>query len=380
MKPPQKNKLKDKQMNEENLMKIIALCSSKYLRGKALKQLVLKTGSFLNVMSLSDAYLRSWLCYFKKPFEGKGELFKKAEKIYTECKQKQIHILPITDKQYPVRLRQIYSPPLLLYYKGQLHKSLVSMDKRVVAIIGSRSIVDELKETTFEWSSYLTQKGLHVLSGMALGTDAIAQWGALKHGTTTAILGGGVDVIYPYGNAPLYRELLEQGGGVISEHPPGTRPLAYHFPMRNRIISGLSDTIILMQSGVKGGGMITATYAIEDNRDLIVYSNNGDLEHFSGNQRLIEQGAPCVRTLHDLAEVFGFLEQHKVSAPEITPVEEKIIKHLSVNELISLVDLSKKVLLTTDKLAAVLLQMIFKGIVGESPGKHYYKKDLYNHL
>ena len=361
-------------MSSVSLDKLAITCSVG-LRGKALRDLSVRVGGLVQILSLSDKEISQWLCRYKRVFEGKEKMYRQAEDIQKSCDAHDIRMVFVGDDNYPIRLKEVYRPPLILYYKGSLHASLMSMEKKVVAIVGTRCVDESIKDIVTDWSSYLTEQGVHVVSGMALGTDALAHWGALQVDTTSAVLGGGVDHIYPYGNTPLYRAILDRGGAVLSEHPPGVRPYAYHFPLRNRIMSGLSDAVILMQSKTKGGSMITTRYAIEDNRDLLVYAAETRSQEFSGNHALIEQGACKVGSKHDLAKVFGFAHEEAKSRVLLEGLEKRIVEALSSASLMSVVELSKQLVVEADKLSGTLLSLVLKGVIGESPGKRYFKKN-----
>ena len=361
--------------SDMDLSKVAIGCSAT-LKGRALKALSRRVGGLLEVLSLSDREIKRWLYGYKRVFEGKDEMYRKAEQVLAQCKKHHIRVLFISDEGYPLRLREIYNPPLLLYYKGEVPDEVLSLERKVFSVVGSRSMDEVVKDLTFQWSSYLTGQGVYIISGLALGTDAMAHWGALQEGKTTAVLGGGVDVVYPYGNGPLYKAILAGGGCLFSEHGPGVRPMAYHFPMRNRIINGLCDGVLLMQTEVKGGGMITARYAIDENRDLLVYGGQALLDSFSGNQFLIAQGAKAVHSEQDFDKIFGFQLSDTGAGKEVDlqPHEARIVEALGGQKVMSLVDLSRHLMVGTDELSGMLLGLVLRDVVGEAPGKCYYRK------
>lgn len=191
------------------------------------------------------------------------------------------------DVEYPAALREIQTPPPLLFYLGRF----VSNEQRI-AVVGTRKCTAYGKRAAFETAQMLVHGDCCVVSGLALGIDRAAHRGALlAHGRTYAVLGSGIDVIYPAQNQELAKQIIETGGAVISEFLPWTGPERYRFPQRNRIISGLSKAVIIVEAGAKSGALITSAFALEQNRD--VYAIPGSVFSLSsaGTNELISQGA-----------------------------------------------------------------------------------------
>ncbi len=225
------------------------------------------------------------------------------EKILRDCFEKNISILTWQDAQYPERLKNIDDPPIVLYYKGRLP----AIDSEpVVAMVGSRKAsaygLINAKRLGFQ----LAKCGVTVASGVAEGIDAMAMTGALTAGTAViGVLGCGADVIYPRSNARLYRD-TEARGCLLTEYPPGTKPLSYHFPARNRILSGLSVGVAVVEASEKSGALITARYALEQGRDVFAVPANIGVAGSMGSNRLLKEGAIYVESGWDIAKEYCY--------------------------------------------------------------------------
>ncbi len=233
----------------------------------------------------------------------------RPEKILSDCAGKNISVLTPDDPDYPERLRNIPQPPLTLYCRG----TLPPIDDLIcVAIVGSRDYSVYGRSVAEKLASGIAGAGAVVVSGMARGLDTAAHKGALKAGgLTVAVLGCGVDVVYPRENAELMR-FIETSGAVLSEYPPGTPPLPYHFPQRNRIISGLSLGVTVIEGGEKSGSLITARHALEQGRDVFAVPANIDSPGSAAPNGLIKQGAKPVTSPMDILEEYLPLFAHKI--------------------------------------------------------------------
>ncbi|NLA41275.1 MAG: DNA-protecting protein DprA [Smithella sp.] len=208
-----------------------------------------------------------------------------------------IRIVTFLDENYPRRLLNVYDRPALLYVAGRLQSDDIS-----VAIVGSRHASTYGKYTTDRISRELALRGATIVSGMARGIDSSAHRGALAaKGRTIAVLGSGLDVIYPPENKKLFEAIVQQGA-VISEYPPGTQPLSFHFPARNRIISGMSYGVLVVEAGEKSGSLITARLAIEQGREVFAIPGPIDSASSRGANNLIKQGAKLVENVDDILE------------------------------------------------------------------------------
>ena len=220
-----------------------------------------------------------------------------AEQIISRCEDTGVKIITFWDDTYPALLREIDLPPLVLYIKGALKP------QKMISIVGTRNSDKRSEYIARKISEDVVREGFTVVSGMALGIDRCAHIGALKSGgSTIAVLPSGIDVIYPTKNSDIYRMISEsKDSGIISEYPPGIDVYQkWAFVKRNRIISGLSEQVIIVQAPLKSGAMITAKYAIDQNRELLVCPGNTFDNKYTGCHELIKQGARLFSSMNDL--------------------------------------------------------------------------------
>jgi len=234
--------------------------------------------------------------YAERIIDGKS--LEKAASILEDCIDYEIDLLPITDTRYPDRLRNIDDPPLLLYTLGQFP----DLEHRVsVAVVGTRKASREAVEIAYDFSHELAESEIFILSGMATGIDLAANRAAIDaSGQTIAVLGCGLDICYPESSRPVYKQILDGHGCLISEYPPGTRPIGRNFPIRNRIMSGLSMGVLLVAAPAKSGALITANLAADQGRDVFVVPGGIDDPIFEGSNDLIKQGATAVTDTRDI--------------------------------------------------------------------------------
>ena len=208
----------------------------------------------------------------------------------------QIKTLNLGDSNYPEKLLHIYSKPNKLYVLGD---ETILNDKSI-AVIGCRECSKEGAKIAYELSYGLAKKGLIIVSGLAKGIDTFSHKGAIDaKGKTIAVLGSGLDVIYPKENKELYKKIINTGGAVISEYPVETPPHKYHFPARNRIISGLSDGVLVVEAKKRSGTMITVEHALDQGKDIYAVPGNIYNENSYGTNELIKQGAIPVTCIDD---------------------------------------------------------------------------------
>ena len=233
----------------------------------------------------------------------------KAQKILRQCANKHISICTIQDALYPHRLKQIFDPPLVLYYKGYLPE----MDSEVtIGTVGTRKASLYGLNTAHRLGYQIAACGGIVVSGVAKGIDAMAMKGALlAGGTVVGVLGGGVDVVYPRENRSLF-EAAVQNGCLISEYPPGEPAHGWHFPIRNRIISGLSAGVLVIEAPEGSGSLITAKDALKENRDIFCVPGKVDDPGFAGSNALLHEGATLVRDGWDVMSQYEFRYPGKV--------------------------------------------------------------------
>jgi len=313
--------------------------------------------------------------------------FKGWDKVKEELElldKNKINLITYQDELYPSKLTNIYDRPPLIYVRGNLNKDDIN-----IAIVGSRLASTYGKYTTERISRELALKGLTIVSGMARGIDSTAHRGAITaHGRTIAVLGSGLDVIYPPENKKLFDDII-QNGAVISEFPPGTPPRAANFPTRNRIISGMAYGVVIVEAGEKSGSLITARLALEQGREVFAIPGSIDSAGSRGTNKLIKQGAILIENIDDILE--EIMPQIEIKASLKTPrvsssgkiekgnheilneVEQKIFDSVSkgrihIDELISSTGLSSAGILSE------LTKMELQGIVEQHPGKFFSLK------
>jgi len=226
-----------------------------------------------------------------------------AERIEETCRQKGVTVICLPDADYPDRLRSIDDPPLVLYIRGKLPPV---DDRLCIGVVGTRKCTDYGRETASSVAGGLAAKGGVIVTGLAEGIDSAAAVGALRaHGQVIAVLGTGVDVVYPAWNTKL-QETVGKVGALVSEYPPGTRATRFSFPQRNRIISGLSMGVAVVQAPVRSGSLITAARAQEQGRDVFVVPGAVDDPSFQGSNDLIRDGAILIRSSEDVLEEYRF--------------------------------------------------------------------------
>lgn len=290
-----------------------------------------------------------------------------AKKEIEKCAKLGIKIITIEDEAYPEKLKNIFDPPLCLYYKG----ALPVKDELTIAVVGSRSATAFGKVNAGNISGNLASCGINIVSGMARGIDTHAHLGALKvSGRTTAVLGCGLNIIYPPENKKLM-EAIFKNGAVISEFPLDTEPNAWNFPMRNRIISGLSSAVIVVEASDKSGSLITANCALEQGRDVFAMPGNTLSSVAKGVNKLIKEGARLVENAEDIFAELGIEIKAKNIKKEkniasLTENERKIYSLLE--ESLNIEEISIKIDLPINILTSTLTIMESKGIIKKLPG------------
>ncbi len=235
-----------------------------------------------------------------------------ACRIVDQCTVSGIGILCYDDPAYPERLKTLRNPPAVLYYRGKLPDWNAHV---AVAMVGTRSMSEYGGRTAYKIAYELASAGVLVVSGMALGIDSVAQCAAMAAGgETVAVLGCGVDITYPPAHGTL-RDHILSSGAVVSEYPPGTPANGRHFPVRNRIISGLSHGTLIVEADLRSGAMITAREALVQGRDLFAVPGNVGNFHSAGTNELIHAGANLVLTAKDVLDNYSFLYGKMLNLP-----------------------------------------------------------------
>ena len=274
--------------------------------------------------------------------------------IFEILEKEDINVIGIDDEKYPKILKEIFNPPQILYFKGEL-----SAEENGLAVVGSRNYTNYGQQIIEDIVRKLARTGLPIISGLALGVDAHSHRVALEEGTKTiAVLGTGVDLksIYPSHNRHLAGKIIEAGGALISEFPIGTAPLPYHFPQRNRIIAALTEATLVIEAREKSGALITARDALEQNRDVMAVPGSIYSQLSAGPNKLIKDGAKAVLSANDVIDsldlniVSNYIRTERVVAEN---KEEELVLTYMKNEpihidvLVRLTKLDIKVINTT---------------------------------
>lgn len=312
------------------------------------------------------------------------------QKISATLKKDDINYLTLYNSNYPQKLREIYDPPPVIFYKGCLNFQLPA-----VAIIGSRNSTVYGRKVATKTASELAEMGINIISGMASGIDSTAHQGALTAdaGITTAILGNGFNYLYPSQNQLLSQKIIERGL-MLTEFNPDTAPKAKNFPRRNRIISGLADLILVVEAGEKSGTLITVDYALEQGKDIMAVPGNIDRPNSVGCNRLLKKGAAVYTKVSDITNYLkkylqinqknnDFIEEYSQLNkiyPKLTANEIKVLKLFQHEIEIYYNDLLRLSNLTTDKLDQILVKLELMDIIIRLKGKKYQFKGLQNLL
>ncbi len=325
-----------------------------------------------------------------------------AKRVISRTEECGGYIVTYDSKEYPQCLKKIFPPPYVLYLKGKIK---LTDEMFCIGIVGTREIKDYGEVVTRKMSYELARAGFCVVSGLARGVDAVAASSAIRAGgKTIAVLGCGIDYDYPKKNREL-RKQIEEYGVVVSEYPPGTKPLSSNFPPRNRIIAGLSECVLVTQAPKKSGALITADYANAYSKPVYsVPASIFDLDS-EGNNNLIKNGAACVTHSNEIIEIYkneiekfkpketrnqinvpdtvkkgvsGFIEKIKIKVSindekykELNETEKVLMELILENEKISVDELIRKTELPPAKIGATLAMMEMKGTVKKLPGNFY---------
>jgi DNA processing protein len=293
-----------------------------------------------------------------------------------------VHVVTYYDSAYPEHLKSIFQPPALLFVYGNVE--LLGADRNL-AIIGSRKMTDYGKRVTKELCSDFAKQEIVITSGFASGIDTCAHESIFDAGgKTVAVLGSGIDVIYPSGNKALAKRLVDSGrGAVVSELPIGTPPEAKNFPWRNRIVSGLSKASIIIESEEKGGSMITASLALDQGRDIFALPGDISRPMSRGpNQLIFESRARLFRNATDILEVLNWVEKPEAKLkslkrqashrPELSVAEKKIVSTLDQSGgALHIDELAERTEMNVQDLLVRLLELELKDIVRQMAGKNF---------
>ena len=286
-------------------------------------------------------------------------------------------ILRISSKsaEYPEKLNNYPKMPEILFVKGRLP----DRKKSSIAIVGARACSTYGRIQAFRYAKVLSSAGVQIISGMAYGIDAEAHKGALEGGTATyAVLAGGVDICYPAGNKALYERILREGGGIISEQPPGMRARNYFFPARNRIISGLADMVLIVEAREKSGSLITAQWALDQGKTVYAIPGPVNEELSIGCHKLIYDGAGIAYSPEILLRELGMNYENKVKSDSKNDLglasDLKLVYSCLDLRPKSTDFLIQKTGLPPRQIGSLLLELKLSGLIREI-GRHYYIKE-----
>jgi DNA processing protein len=304
--------------------------------------------------------------------------FSKAEEEIKFIQKYKIKPLFLTDADYPKRLLNCYDSPTLLFYKGEADLNAA----KIVAIVGTRSHTDYAKLVTEKLVKELTEQNVSVVSGLAFGVDAIAHKASVKNGLpTVGVLAHGLDQIYPPENAGLAKDMIKHNGGLLTEFRSKSKPDKHNFPTRNRIVAGMSDATIVIETGLKGGSMITAELANSYNKDVFAIPGKVTDVKSSGCNYLIKNNKAMLLT--DAAELIQVMQwedktksrKEKRSQRELfiemTAEEKIVVAILREKEAVHIDEINGKSGLSSSAVAGAMLNLELQGVISSKPGKMY---------
>ena len=358
---------------------------------RAATKLLEKFGSAENVFHARRSELES-LRLKPESIESilKREFHDKAEEELLKVRELGGDVLNLDDGSYPYLLREIADPPITLYVKGNWQ---ACFDAPCVAVVGSRRCSTYGENASQMLARDLAANGICIVSGLARGIDSAAHRGAIEaKGRTVAVMGTGIGQVYPKDNAKLVDEILDTGGAIVSQFPLDTPPLSENFPYRNRIISGLSLGVLLVEASERSGSLITARLAMEQNREVLAVPGNITSKNSFGTNYLIKSGAKLVQQWQDVVSELPSEISAAILPPEIdgkkvnenkqselvpaglTGEERKVWQSLSPDETMHVDVLLEKSGLSFGDLNAALLGLEMRELVRTLPGKHYARK------
>lgn len=301
----------------------------------------------------------------KKDIESllKGKRDINIGEIEKSLKRKRIEYTFYGDDKYPKRLYNIKNPPMVLFYKGRLPEN----NKMAAGIVGARICTEYGKSVAYELGKNLSVNNIDVISGMARGIDSMAHWGSIENkGCTYAILGCGVDVWYPVQNIELYEQIFETGG-LISEYTPGTAPLAWHFPSRNRIISALSDSVVMVEAKEKSGSFITVDYALEQGKNVYALPGRiNDLLSIGCNKLILEGAVPLISITQPAGDLIGEIKWENTGKKKFYLAKEFEMLYSCFGFMpMTAVQLSEKSGMEIDKVYEGIMYLQLEGAIKE---------------
>ncbi|MBR6027822.1 MAG: DNA-processing protein DprA [Clostridia bacterium] len=354
-----------------------AWLTSTMIRPETLCTLMREAGSaesvYIRFLEDRGESLREWLTERQLNILRKASAPDAMHRMMLRMQELEIGILSIDDPFYPAALTEINSAPALLFYRG----SLSALQERSLTIVGTRKATPSCAAETESLAKALSKSGVCVVSGLAVGIDGAAHEGCLQGGSPTiGVCGCGIDIDYPSDNSQLRERILSGGGLLLSEFPLGMKPTPWSFSSRNRILSGLSRAVVMMQGYIKSGAMVTVGYALDQGREVFAYPGIPNLPLSEGPHQLLREGARYFTTAADILEDLGWDEhplptrEQREQLPELTPEQKKVYSALSGGEL-SMDEIAEATGLSASEISVALTMLQMMGRVKSLPGKYF---------
>lgn len=294
---------------------------------------------------------------------------------FNKLKEKGIYFVCIENNKYPDKLKHIDNYPYGIYVKGNID----NLEKKTVAIVGARNCTAYGKKVAKDIGFELAANGINVISGLARGIDSAGLWGAVNaNGMAGAVLGCGVDICYPRENIELY-EIMSETGFILSDYPMGTKPIGWQFPLRNRLISGLADIVLVVEAREKSGSLITVEYALEQGKDVCAIPGRSVDELSSGCNRLIKEGAAMILSARDILNELGINNDDNTKFLR----KKNIVLEKEIETLYSYVDFFPKNIQQLMNETGMSSAEILRGLIKlqmmnyiEEPSKNYYSRKI----
>lgn len=331
-----------------------------------------ENGAYGALKKISDECGGCWEAAYRK-YRDENPIIHDPSKEWEKLESSGARLVLLNAPEYPPLLREIPHPPLGIYIRGEL----LQADTIPIAIVGTRKATNDGKTTARRFADILAKSGFMIVSGLAFGIDAAAHEGCLDvGGATVAVLASGADIISPYTNVRLAKRILENGGAIISEYPPGSKPIAYRFLERNRIISGLSKGVLVIEAPESSGALATVRFATEQNRDVFIVPGPIAHPNFVGSHHLIRNGAELVAKPEHIMEAYGIIqacaqgENNFEGSPEEKLVLDAIRANTQGADVDKIITITKLEPRTVNQTLSFLL---IKGIIKETENGYAIK-------
>ena len=362
--------------NKWNLESLIALTYIKGMSYAEHRKIVERYSSYSEF--ISNAFNMKQGEFFADARQTNSQNIENAKKQVDFCYENQINIVSIFDENYPYLLKNIASPPTILFVRGKLQNSAAVS----ISVVGTRKCTTYGKLATEMFVSEFIKNDLIVTSGLAYGIDSLVHQAAIKNnGITYSVIASGIDKIFPQTSKRLADEIVETGGAIISEYKCGTAALQGYFPQRNRIISGISKATLVIESAIKGGSLITARFALDQGRDVFAVAGNITSEKSAGCNSLIRANTAAIAVspqamLQDLGLMELSFEKTRPKEISFNSKEEELIYNILSDEPIHIDSIPQLANLDISEVLVKLLEMEFNEQVKQLPGKYYIKLHL----